>query len=97
MGIPSKEIESEGTFGEQRSNSSSSLNSSSSRSSWADKVRGGNYPHALVAPAEVRSVDDLLQRSASAVPHEGEEMLPFLFAWSQFYCILPLPVNFIVS
>ncbi|XP_059474392.1 S phase cyclin A-associated protein in the endoplasmic reticulum isoform X2 [Neocloeon triangulifer] len=54
----------------ERSNSSSSINSSSSRSSWADKVKGPLS--ALATTTEVRSVEDLLLKSKDATSPEDE-------------------------
>jgi hypothetical protein len=68
-----REIEGDGFLGDQRSNSSSSINSSSSRSSWADKVKGSNSALVLAATIEVHSVEDLLHRkkTSEAAPREG--------------------------
>ncbi|XP_065334279.1 S phase cyclin A-associated protein in the endoplasmic reticulum isoform X2 [Cloeon dipterum] len=55
----------------ERSNSSSSINSSSSRSSWADKVRGPAAA-ALATTAEVHSVEDLLHKTKEAVSPEDD-------------------------
>jgi len=66
LGRTNKEPEQAGLA--ERSNSSSSINSSSSRSSWADKVKG---PAALTATAEVHSVEDLLHKTKLTTAIEG--------------------------